>query len=57
MQILDLRTIMKGTTCSVKTIFSKLIAKVDKIGQKLREASNFQGTCTIDHLMISLHSS
>lgn len=54
MQILNLKTIMKGTTCSVKIIISKLIAKVDKIGQK---ASNFQDTCTIDHLMISLYSS
>ena len=57
MQILNLRTTMKGTTCSIKIIISKLIAKVDKIGQKLHEASNFQGTCTIDHLMISLYSS
>ena len=46
MQILNLRTTMKGTTCSIKIIISKLIAKVDKIGQKLCKASNFQGTCT-----------
>ena len=46
MQILNLRTTMKGTTCSVKIIISKLIAKVDKIGQKSCQVSKFQDTRT-----------